>query len=224
MNGVWRRRVVASAVALLLVWAIGQPAWGQAEVSPGQALESVGEVVTVCGWVDSFTPVLEGDSLHLSVRTTGTGRTAGRFVGDPFVVAVPATLRPSFRLDSEPDLYVCATGEVLSAGPPHMVAEADSVERALSSEEDVEPPERLNYVAPRPDGGALRRVGGGIVTLRAIIDRSGGLRDVRVLQSLDRALDRNAVDAVVQWRYSPPLVDGTPVRLKLLVMVQFQRQ
>jgi protein TonB len=61
----------------------------------------------------------------------------------------------------------------------------------------------------------------GIVILEAIVDREGHIEDVRVLRSLP-LLDRAALDAVRQWRYSPLLLNGKPERFVLTVVVSFR--
>jgi TonB family protein len=44
----------------------------------------------------------------------------------------------------------------------------------------------------------------GTVVLDAVINPDGSIGDVMVLQSISSLFDRAAVDAVKQWRYSPP--------------------
>jgi TonB family protein len=45
---------------------------------------------------------------------------------------------------------------------------------------------------------------GGTVVLDAIIKADGSIGDVMVLQPLGPLFDREAIQAVKQWRYSPP--------------------
>jgi protein TonB len=60
----------------------------------------------------------------------------------------------------------------------------------------------------------------GIVILEAVVDREGQVEDVRILRSIP-LLDRAAVEAVRQWRYSPLLLNGEPERFVLTVTVSF---
>jgi protein TonB len=60
----------------------------------------------------------------------------------------------------------------------------------------------------------------GVVILEAVVDREGSVEDVRVLRSIP-LLDRAAIDAVRQWRYSPLLLNGRPERFVLTVTVSF---
>jgi periplasmic protein TonB len=61
----------------------------------------------------------------------------------------------------------------------------------------------------------------GIVILEAIIDAQGNVSSVHVLRSIP-LLDQAAVDAVRQWRYTPALLNGTPVPVVMTVTVNFQ--
>ena len=61
----------------------------------------------------------------------------------------------------------------------------------------------------------------GVVILEATVDREGRIEDVRVLRSMP-LLDRAALEAVRQWRYSPLLLNGKPGRFVLTVVVSFR--
>ena len=61
----------------------------------------------------------------------------------------------------------------------------------------------------------------GTVILEAIVDRDGCVESLRVLRS-QGVLDRAALDAVKQWRYSPVLLNGQPERFILTVVVLFK--
>ena len=60
----------------------------------------------------------------------------------------------------------------------------------------------------------------GTVVLEAVIAEDGRVEDVRVLRSI-RLLDDAAADAVRQWRFTPTLLNGTPVRVLMTVTVSF---
>jgi periplasmic protein TonB len=61
----------------------------------------------------------------------------------------------------------------------------------------------------------------GLVILEAIIDRDGTVSEVKVLRSLHPLLDREAENAVKQWRYSPLVLNGTRERFMLTVTLSF---
>lgn len=48
----------------------------------------------------------------------------------------------------------------------------------------------------------------GVVVLDAIIHPDGTIGDIRVVQSTNEAFAQAAIDAVKQWRYSPPGFEG----------------
>jgi protein TonB len=60
----------------------------------------------------------------------------------------------------------------------------------------------------------------GVVILELVIDTDGSVKDGRVLRSIP-LLDQAALDAVVQWRYQPTLLNGAPVEVIAVVTVNF---
>jgi protein TonB len=85
----------------------------------------------------------------------------------------------------------------------------------------VRPPTKVHDVAPLYPSIALAARVQGPVLLEAIIDTEGRVQSVRVLRS-PPMLDAAAVDAVRQWRYTPTLLNGTPVPVIMTVTVMFQ--
>ena len=61
----------------------------------------------------------------------------------------------------------------------------------------------------------------GVVILEAIVDRDGSVAEVKVLRSVNPLLDREAILAVKQWRYSPLVLNGLRERFVLTVMLSF---
>jgi TonB family protein len=62
------------------------------------------------------------------------------------------------------------------------------------------------------------------VILEAIVDRDGAVAEVKVLRSAGALLDREALLAVRQWRYSPLVLNGIPERFILTVTLSFSLQ
>jgi protein TonB len=60
----------------------------------------------------------------------------------------------------------------------------------------------------------------GTVILEITIAETGKVTDAHVLRSIP-ALDQAAIDCVMQWEYTPTLLDGTPVPVRLTVTVPF---
>jgi protein TonB len=63
----------------------------------------------------------------------------------------------------------------------------------------------------------------GRVIIEAIIGVDGRVRDARVLRSIP-LLDRAALDAVMQWQFTPTLLNGVPVPVIMTVTVNFTLQ
>jgi periplasmic protein TonB len=57
----------------------------------------------------------------------------------------------------------------------------------------------------------------GICVLGLTVDEHGAARNVHVMRSLDKRLDRNASDGVKRWRFKPAMRDGKPVVVVFLV-------
>lgn len=61
----------------------------------------------------------------------------------------------------------------------------------------------------------------GVVILEAVINEEGAVSDVKVLRSVHKLLDREAIQAVKQWRYSPLTLNGIRVPFVLTVTLSF---
>jgi TonB family protein len=60
-----------------------------------------------------------------------------------------------------------------------------------------------------------------IVILDAVIQENGVPKVVRVVRSLAWELDETAIDALEQWRFSPAMKDGRPVKVRMNVEMSF---
>jgi protein TonB len=76
---------------------------------------------------------------------------------------------------------------------------------------------RVNPVYP--EVAVLAQVTG-IVILEATVDAQGAVESVRVLRSVP-LLDRAAIEAVRQWRYTPLVLNGVPSPFVLTVTLSF---
>jgi TonB family protein len=61
----------------------------------------------------------------------------------------------------------------------------------------------------------------GTVVLEVIVTSDGCPSRIRVVQSLDRGLDEEAVLAVTQWRFEPGRRSGAPVDVIVTLMLDF---
>jgi len=96
-------------------------------------------------------------------------------------------------------------------------------------------------------GGGVFRVGGGVLAPRPIstpdpeytdearrakyqgtcilgmiVGPDGKPRDIRIQRSIGMGLDKKAMEAVQQWRFSPATKDGQPVAVQISVEVSFK--
>jgi protein TonB len=85
----------------------------------------------------------------------------------------------------------------------------------------VTPPGLLREVRPDYTEDARRRGIEGDVVLEIVVRADGTVGNVTVLQGLGGGLDRRAIDAVRQWRFSPARRFGTPVDVMVEVAVEF---
>jgi protein TonB len=63
----------------------------------------------------------------------------------------------------------------------------------------------------------------GTVVMEAVLDTSGRVTQLRVIQSVP-LLDQAALDAVRQWRYTPTMLGGNPVSVLMTITIRFQLQ
>ena len=85
---------------------------------------------------------------------------------------------------------------------------------------NIRPPQKITDVAPVYPAIARAAHVEGVVILEAVIREDGGVRDVRVLRSI-QLLDAAAVEAVRQWRFTPTLLNGEPVPVVMTITVAF---
>ena len=83
-------------------------------------------------------------------------------------------------------------------------------------------PQIVREVKPDYTEDARRRGIEGDVVLEIVVRSDGSVGDVKVVQGLGGGLDRRAVDAVRQWKFSPAKRFGTPVDVLVEVAVEFK--
>ena len=85
----------------------------------------------------------------------------------------------------------------------------------------VEKPMLLYKVEPDYPEAARRARVQGTVTVQAVIGRDGTVEDAEIVHSSHRLLEEASLEAVRQWRYTPVLLNGKPVRVTFVVRVEF---
>lgn len=77
---------------------------------------------------------------------------------------------------------------------------------------------------PEYSDRAARKKIHGTVLLSIIVTAEGTVRDPQVTHSLDKDLDKNAVECVKKWKFEPATKDGKPVATHVAVEVSFNVQ
>lgn len=103
----------------------------------------------------------------------------------------------------------------VGAGPPVL----GNIRMDRGAEGDVLPLVRINPQYPRD--AAMNQIEGH-VTIEFTITESGSVRDPRVIDSdPPRVFDREAVRAILRWKFKPRVVDGTAIARQAVQTIEF---
>jgi protein TonB len=86
----------------------------------------------------------------------------------------------------------------------------------------ITPPRKIHDVKPRYPEEAVKNNVQGVVILEITVAEDGTVRHPRILRSIPM-LDESAMEAVSQWQFEPPLLNGQPVPVIMTVTVAFAR-
>jgi TonB family protein len=85
-------------------------------------------------------------------------------------------------------------------------------------------PRPLRKVDPgRPEDEELAKLRG-VVVLYAVIRKDGGVDKIRIVRSLNPALDERAVEALREWKFKPAQQGDNPVEVQALFGIPFRPQ
>jgi len=85
---------------------------------------------------------------------------------------------------------------------------------------EIKEPTKIKHVPPvYPEIAQQARIQG-VVILETVIGEDGAVREARILRPAP-LLDQAALDAVLQWKYTPTLLNGQPVPVIMTVTVTF---
>jgi protein TonB len=98
--------------------------------------------------------------------------------------------------------------------PPPWAADAVRVGGAIRQ------PAKVTHVSPVYPQDARDANVQGIVIIEAVIAPDGRVGEARVIRSIP-LLDQAAIDAVMQWEFTPTLLNGVPVPVIMTVTVNF---
>ena len=144
-------------------------------------------------------------------------RWAGRVV---FSLTVPKVAKPlsdayteAIVLPLDPDQVACADAPVpIPAG---------STGEGMRLTKQVTAPKRIKMVNPQYPPSAQKDRREGVVIIESTISPGGCVIGGSVLSSPDTRLSAAALYAVMQWHYTPTLLDGKPVPVIMTVTVNF---
>ena len=100
---------------------------------------------------------------------------------------------------------------------------APPVKRTYKTGGIIREPQKIVHVSPVYPQIAISAGVQGVVILEAVIDEQGRVSNVRVLRS-HPLLEKAAIEAVRQWRYSPTTLNGEAVSVYLTITVNFTLQ
>ena len=124
------------------------------------------------------------------------------------------------RVGLEVGLPEGLTLETLEPPPAPIVTPPPPVNRTYRPGGAIREPRKIRDVpAVYPEVARVAKIEG-LVILEATIDERGVVTDARVLRSVP-LLDAAALDALKQWRYTPTLLNGVPVRVLMTVTFRF---
>lgn len=89
---------------------------------------------------------------------------------------------------------------------------------------DVQPPVKVSAPSPQYTEIARKARIQGVVIVEAIIDKTGGVTNVKILKGLPMGLDTAAADAVKKWKFKPATLNGKPVAVIYNLTVNFRLQ
>jgi TonB family protein len=86
---------------------------------------------------------------------------------------------------------------------------------------NVKPPRKIVNVNPIYPSDAAAQGIAGVVILRATVDVDGTVRNVETLRSSHDSLTSSATNAIVGWEFTPTLLNGVPVPVRMTATFNF---
>jgi TonB family protein len=130
-------------------------------------------------------------------------------------VTAPAPLGDESVVVTGPDQVVLKDAE-----PPHPLP----ADVARTCDPDVRLPRVTRSVhAPYTSSAMVAKVNGSVI-LRAVVERDGGVGDVRVVRALEPTQDEESSKALAQWQFEPATRGGQRVAMAITVEMAFTRK
>ena len=190
----------------------------------GSIADQVGRVVS-CGRVIDVS--CEGPSSPATLRVVGLST---------WRIVIPVEQRHLFgtRIENryedhlvcvEPAAWAMARSERVTVRDPSQIVVKGEVpdstrlpdEISRTCDPDVQLPVLVRQSPPHVTADAVRAKTKGVIVLRGVVDRSGTVRDVRVVQGLEPSLDVEAGNAFSRWEFRPGSRNGEAVPIAISV-------
>jgi len=114
------------------------------------------------------------------------------------------------NLNSATGSWVLSFTELLSnSDEPHLAST------------DLSGPSPVRKVDPKYPPTLINEHVEGEVVLYAVIRRDGSVDSIQLVRGLDEELDKNAMNALGQWKFRPATRHGEPVELEAIVHIPF---
>ena len=93
---------------------------------------------------------------------------------------------------------------------------------AFTVGDEIRPPKLVTRVEPRYPDALHRQNKSGLVVIQAIVNPDGSVGGASVVRHSDPEFDESALAAVREWKYDPAVLRGTPVRVYLIITINFR--
>lgn len=80
---------------------------------------------------------------------------------------------------------------------------------------------RIDHTIPEYPSGERKKRVSGTVLIHTVVSTTGIPGDLKIVSSVDPALDKAAMDAAKNFRYEPPVVNGEPVEVETTITIVF---
>ena len=166
------------------------------------------------------TIVMLGSRIAQPACLTATHTLLATAIAEPHETAEPQTEK-TLLVPFDPAYFAC---QEAAHGRPEVPRDSGlrgGGPRRIGRSGLAKPPRKTVNVPPVYPPRAIRDRVQGIVILEAVISHEGCITSARVLRGVDGRLDWAAVRSVIQWRFTPTLLNGVPVPVIMTVTVQF---
>ena len=145
-----------------------------------------------------------------------------RQVRVPIPDPTPDEPEPVREIVPEDDVQVAVPDDAIFGVPDAPPAPREAPIRVGFGQ--MKEPKKLVDTKPIYPETARRAKIEGVVILEIIVDKQGGVRSWKVLRPLSLGLTEAAIDAVKTWKYEPPMYNGRPVEVLIVVTMRFSLQ